>query len=294
MNTDSDILLAPGEQGLEARKVRPNLVLFWLNTTLMITNKRIAVKYPNSLFGIIPLGFEENSMPMGSIAGVQTSLRVKIWRVILGGILALWCLVEFLDALSDGDVGVAFLWGLATAFFAAIALTGIQSGLVITNNGGGKIRLGVSFLDKQPLEDFKNKANEFIYSASTGGSSWEMQYGANQEGFQNRFNPTQQAPFPGPNTNGAGFDGYGGLAQGGYGQPPEGHSQWGQQNFGGSAHTSEFGAQPFGSPQQSVSDSPNYGESPQNGNESTQFEQPQQNSGLNSSDGSDGQPKSES
>ena len=73
-------MLAPGEQGLYSRSFRPNLILFWLRTTMLVTNKRIAVKSPNTILGVIPLGYEERSMPLGSVAGVTANLRVRLGR----------------------------------------------------------------------------------------------------------------------------------------------------------------------------------------------------------------------
>lgn len=177
-------MLAPGENGLYSRTFRPNLLLFWLRDTYMVTNKRLALKCTNTIFGFIPLGHEERSMPMGSIAGITSSLQVKAGRLLLFSLLAVIMLILAMNSFAAGSVGGVFLL-LIGLIFGAIAANAIMASLVVTNNGGGVTKLTVSILDKAALDDFKNRANEFIYSASAGGTSWQQAYATNSEGFQN-------------------------------------------------------------------------------------------------------------
>lgn len=183
-------MLAPGESGLCSRSFRPNLLLFWLRDTYLVTNKRLALKYANTIFGFIPLGFEEKSIPMGSIAGVNSSFKVKPVRLLFAGFMAAVMLFMGLSALAGGAVGGLFLL-LAGTFFAAIAANSIMASLSVTNNGGGVNEVTVSILDKAALDDFKNKATEYIYSASAGGISWQQAYASNSEGFQNSMGQPQ-------------------------------------------------------------------------------------------------------
>lgn len=195
--SNTDILLAPGENGLYSRSFRPNLLLFWLRDTYMVTNKRLALKCANTIFGFIPLGFEEKSIPMGSIAGVTSSFKVKPVRLLFAGFLALVMLFMGLSTIAGGSIGGLFLL-LIGAFFGAIAANSIMASLSVTNNGGGVSELTVSILDKAALDDFKNKANEFIYSASAGGTSWQQAYANNSEGFQNSLGQPQGHIAPQP------------------------------------------------------------------------------------------------
>ena len=152
-------MLAPGESGLYSRSFRPNLLLFWLRDTYMVTNKRLALKCANTIFGFIPLGFEEKSIPMGSIAGINSSFKVKPVRLLLAGFMALLMLFQGLSMIADSSVGGFFLL-LLGAFFGAIAANSMMASLSVTNNGGGVNEVTVSVLDKAALDDFKNKANE--------------------------------------------------------------------------------------------------------------------------------------
>ena len=101
-----------------------------------------------------------------------------------------------------------------TLLFFAMACNAVTSALIMQNNGGNSTETTVSFLEHTQLDSFKNKVNEFVYSASAGGTSWELQYGTNSEGFQNRLG--QAGPY-------------------GHGQPAPGQQQFGQpgqQQFG--------------------------------------------------------------
>ena len=175
---NTDINLAPGEQGVYAKGFSPNLILFWLKTQIAVTNRRIAVKQPNTIAGIIPLGYEESSMPIGSIAGIDASLKVRPARLLIFAVLALALLFSGFDMMDD-SAGGGFFLVLLGLMAAAAAANAITCALGLTNNGGGKNYIGVSFLEQSKLEEFKNRANEYVYSATTPGVSWD-QYGAGQ------------------------------------------------------------------------------------------------------------------
>ncbi|WP_185769322.1 hypothetical protein [Corynebacterium anserum] len=231
----TDILLAPGERGLYSRSFRPNLVLFWLRTQMVVTNKRIAVKYPNTVLGVIPLGFEERSMPMGSVAGVTTSFKVFLGPLLFHSFLAL----IFFILMFNGGVGFnSLLFLILFSLFAAFAASAIRSSMVVTNNGGGIQTNTVSFLEKGALEDFKNKANEIIYSASDGGTSWTDSYRDNSQGFQNAIGGQQQF---GQQQYGPQSHIYGAQQQ--YG--PQSHNYGAQQQFA----TSQNSQQSFSNPE---------------------------------------------
>lgn len=256
----TDINLTPGEKGLYSISFRPNLVLFWLRSTFLVTNRRIAVKTPNTILGIIPLGFEERSIPMGSVAGVNASVTVKAGRLILFGILAI------LSLFGMQESWVFFLFFL---LFTALALNAILASLDITNNGGGVSSATVSILDKSALEKFKDKANEYIYSATTAGTSWDEamhnpQQFAPPQGFgataNTQFNMGYQPP----------------LQQQPQHQQPQG--QWGQPQHQQQPHQQ----QPQWGQQQAPQHQPQWGQQPQGQwgqQQAPQHQQPQQNAG---------------
>ncbi|MGV0355561.1 hypothetical protein [Corynebacterium kroppenstedtii] len=246
-------MLTPGEQGVFSRKFRSNLLLFWLPTTMVVTNRRIAIKYLNTFLGAIPIGYEERSIPMGSIAGVTTSRQVKVPPLLIFGIISLISIVLFFNSIGNGSGGGIIGGLLSAVIFGALAANAVRSGIIFTNNGGGASDVTVSPLDSGSLEEFKNKANEYIYSSTDAGTSWQMQGYSDPMNQHNGFGGGQQQGFGGPQ------QGFGGQPQQFANQQQGSNSSQGfggqQQGFGGSqqgfstsnqsAQNSNIGSQPF-------------------------------------------------
>lgn len=161
----------PGENGAPVKHFSPNLLLFWLKTNMTVTNRRLAIKAPNTVLGVIPPGYEERSVPMGAIAGVTASISVKVGQLIGFGLLALFCLLM----VGGADGGGAKLFPLIlTLPFGAMAANGIVPKLTVTNSGGGTSEATVSFLGAGQPETFRRRLNEDVHSAGPAGQSWQQ------------------------------------------------------------------------------------------------------------------------
>ncbi|MDU6479292.1 MAG: hypothetical protein E6534_05620 [Corynebacterium kroppenstedtii] len=255
---DSDIMLTPGEQGVFSRKFRSNLLLFWLPTTMVVTNRRIAIKYLNTFLGAIPIGYEERSIPMGSIAGVTTSRQVKVPPLLTFGIISLIGIVIFFNSIGNGSGGGIIGGLLLAVIFGALAANAVRSGIIFTNNGGGASDVTVSPLDSGSLEEFKNKANEYIYSSTDAGTSWQMQGYSDPMNQHNGFGGGQQQGFGGPQ------QGFGGQPQQ-FGNQQQGSNS--SQGFGGQQQGFGGSQQGFSTSNQSTQNS-NSGSQPFNGGQS--------------------------
>ncbi|WP_075693064.1 hypothetical protein [Corynebacterium sphenisci] len=223
---NSDIHLAPGENGVFGERFRPNLVLFWLKSNMTVTNRRLAIKAPNTIFGVIPLGYEERSIPMGAIAAVTASLSVKIGRLIGFGLLTVLWLVLLIEV---DHARSRFLFFVLLLLSAALAANAIVSKLTVTNAGGGTTEATVSALEQAKLETFQRQLNEYVYSAGPAGQSWQ------QAGAQgNHGHPELQG-----NTQSQWGGNYGAPGQAPMGQPGQppmgqpGQPPMGQQGFPG-------------------------------------------------------------
>lgn len=220
---------------------------------MVVTNRRIAIKYLNTFLGAIPIGYEERSIPMGSIAGVTTSRQVKVPPLLIFGIISLISIVLFFNSIGNGSGGGIMGGLLSAVIFGALAANAVRSGIIFTNNGGGASDVTVSPLDSGSLEEFKNKANEYIYSSTDAGTSWQMQGYSDPMNQHNGFGGGQQQGFGGPQ------QGFGGQPQQFANQQQGSNSSQGfggqQQGFGGSqqgfstsnqsAQNSNSGSQPF-------------------------------------------------
>lgn len=76
------VLFAPGEGELSSAQFRPSYLLPMLKVRIIVTNRRIVCRYPNLLFGFIPMGYTERNMPISGLAGVDVDSRViKVFLV---------------------------------------------------------------------------------------------------------------------------------------------------------------------------------------------------------------------
>lgn len=213
---------------------------------MVVTNRPIAIKYLNTLLGAIPIGYEERSIPMGSIAGVTTSRQVKVPPLLIFGIISLISIVLFFNSIGNGSGGGIIGGLLSAVIFGALAANAVRSGIIFTNNGGGASDVTVSPLDSGSLEEFKNKANEYIYSSTDAGTSWQMQGYSDPMNQHNGFGGGQQQGFGGPQQ---GFGGqpqqFANQQQGSNSSQGFGGSQQGFSTSNQSAQNSNSGSQPF-------------------------------------------------
>lgn len=190
----ADIQLTPGEKGVFSKSFSPNLILFWLRVNIVVTNRRIVAKAPNTILGIIPLGYQEHSIPVGSVAGIGASVKVFAGRLIALGLVGLLFLFGALGLYGSGSLFGGTLVFLLAAIFLAGAANAIVCQFAVTNNGGGVTGISVSPLEQGALEEFKTRANEYIYTASSAGTSWNDAYASQSQGFQNQMGYVAQGP----------------------------------------------------------------------------------------------------
>lgn len=159
--TNSDLILAPGENSRVGQQFAPNLTLAWLKTQVAMTNRRIVWKAPNTILGVIPAGYAEHSMPVGAIASVSVDTRFHAGRAVTG------LLVVILGFIL---MGASVPLGLLMVIVGLLPLANSATAeLTVMNNGGGSSSFGVSVLEKTKLEQFRSKVNEILYSGGAGG-----------------------------------------------------------------------------------------------------------------------------
>lgn len=154
----TNLQFAPGESNVHAAKFSPSVILFWLKTELGVTNTRILSKRANTLFGVIPLGYAEETFPLANTAGVGVEVKFSLGRAIFGLIL----LVVGLTNLN------AFFGWLALLLAISLILNAVSAVMKIKNNGGGETKLQVSILEKAKLEQFRNEVNARLFADHQG------------------------------------------------------------------------------------------------------------------------------
>lgn len=148
---------APGEREIEQVRLSPSVILFWLRTSLGVSSRRLVWKAPNTLFGLIPLGSNEEATPLSNTASVSVNVRFSVGRAVIG---FFWLIISL--GLFGSDAAFAGLLFLILAF-ASFANT-LSAALVIRNNGGGIQKVKVSILDKARLESFAEKVKQQLFT----------------------------------------------------------------------------------------------------------------------------------
>ena len=154
----SNLTFAPGETNVTSSKFSPSVILFWLKTEIACTNTRIVTKSPNTLFGLIPLGYKDATYPLKSIAGVGVEVKFSVARAIFG-------LIFFIIGCTilDNFFGwVLFILGLSMLLNAMSAVLKMQ------NNGGNFSEVRVSILEKSKLEQLRDGINERLFADHDG------------------------------------------------------------------------------------------------------------------------------
>lgn len=150
----SNINFAPGEGNVTSQKFSPSVILFWLKTEIAVSSMRVVSRSPNTLFGLIPLGYKDAAFPLASTASVGVEVKFSVGRALFG-------LIFFLVGINLLDN--VFGW-LLLILGLSMLLNALSAALTITNHGGGQSRLRVSILEKSKLESFRDEINARVFA----------------------------------------------------------------------------------------------------------------------------------
>lgn len=133
--------------------VRPSPMLFWIKTKLVADRNSISGSVPNTIFGWIPTGKREIMSPMKQIAGISVDQSLEKKQILLG------LLLGGMGIFGGTGFGLSLILLVIAASFV---LSSIRVSLVITNTGGVKESITVSFLDKSALLGFIKDARVYM------------------------------------------------------------------------------------------------------------------------------------
>lgn len=163
MNQDPAITIQPGEVVRFSDQFSPNMILTHLKVSVVLTDQRVIVRRPNTLFGIIPKGYSESSSPLRHISQVSAgeffSSRFLIYAavLILTGLSAL-----FGGAVISGGIGVVIgliFIGLGVFFFMKAHTIGIA----FRNHGAGVLSAEASKTERARVEIAKQAINSLLF-----------------------------------------------------------------------------------------------------------------------------------
>lgn len=147
---------APGEQDVTDAQFSTSVVLFWLRTMIGASSTRVVTRAPNTILGIIPLGYRDAAYPLSNVASVGVNARFSVGKLVVG-------LIALIAGLAE--IGKSPVGGLVL-LIVAVALLGntMKAALVIQNNGGGITNVDVSIFQKAKLEQFRETINERLFA----------------------------------------------------------------------------------------------------------------------------------
>ena len=152
----TDFVLAPGETSVYGQKFYVSILAPYLKGRMMCSSSRFVYKVPNVFLGIIPVGSDENIVPINSISAVSTSTRFKVVRALLALILV----ILGVTSIAKNPLGGVICILLAVVF----GLTTFSMALVVTNHAGGAFGLEVSILDISKIKLFKTELQNRVFA----------------------------------------------------------------------------------------------------------------------------------
>lgn len=150
-----NVALAKDEVIVKEDSFTTNLIFFWLKTNFILTSKRVVGRFPNTLFGLIPLGRIEVTYALKNVAGVASSTRFHLLRFILGifmSLAGLWAL--------NHSILIALIFLLPAVL---LILTSYTTTFVIANNAAGQAPvIELSILERGKAHNFVVEVNSKI------------------------------------------------------------------------------------------------------------------------------------
>ena len=147
---------AAGETVIARESFSPSPVLFWLKTEMVVTEKRITGRQPNTFAGVIPVGSSQILFPLKQVSSISVDSRIKPMRVGLGFILVLVALFTFSSSVLGGL--------LLLLFGAVLVLGGLRAAMAVTNTASATTYVPVTLFEKARLEAFAAQATHHLIS----------------------------------------------------------------------------------------------------------------------------------
>lgn len=129
-----------------------SLIFFWLKGSVGVDSRFVKTNLTNTILGFIPLGKDQQNIPLKNISGSILSTKYLAKPILIGIILLF---------IGFGMMGDSFLGGLVLLLIGVgIMLSGIQTILVI-EKAGSPYFIKVPFFEKAKM----NQLNDYIHEA---------------------------------------------------------------------------------------------------------------------------------
>lgn len=149
-----DVEITRSETVIRAVDFHPNLLMRHLDESIVVTDKRVVVRVPRTVFVFFVLGYFERSVTLDNVDTVLAGRRVRSLRLASGLVILLVGLFGVLSSLarafSFGFVGVVTalvmmvvagggLWVVLTSFDRVVGCLSSAGGLATVRVGAGEV-----------------------------------------------------------------------------------------------------------------------------------------------------------
>ena len=148
------VVLGREETVLRSERFLASNIFMFLRFQLALTNKRVTGQKPNTILGFVPVGTSKVTYPLTGIAGINTTSRISIMRLLIGLALGLAGFSSVGGSMTNAVI-LMLIGGL-------LVISSYYATLQITNSGGGTINHVISVFDKGRAAAFCEEVNTVL------------------------------------------------------------------------------------------------------------------------------------
>ncbi|MFC7961315.1 variant leucine-rich repeat-containing protein [Rhodococcoides kroppenstedtii] len=159
------VVIAPGETVRFSAQFSPNILLTHLKTGVVVTDKRVIVRRPNTVLGLVPLGFTDSTSPLTQVTEVTATETISGRKLVSGLFCLFVSLILFVNSDFIGFTGEQsvllglILIGVALYLFA----TAYRIGLIFRNQGSGELLARTARGERRELESSKAHIDVLLF-----------------------------------------------------------------------------------------------------------------------------------
>lgn len=133
-----------------------SLLTFYLKGQITIEPNFVKFSIPNTILGLIPLGAKKETVPVNQIASTQSNFKLKLGKLLLGGLLVLVAIGCF-TSISTLVAGFLIL-----LIGANLVIDAFEIDLEIVMTSGQKKYIDFFIFDKGKAEEAEKLINAII------------------------------------------------------------------------------------------------------------------------------------
>ncbi|MEV6554992.1 hypothetical protein AB0M22_04690 [Nocardia sp. NPDC051756] len=170
MHHRTPITLMPGETLRLSTQFSPFLILTHLKITLAVTDRRVVVRRPNTIFAVIPRGFFEQATPLTQVSEIAAGEAVSTPHLFFGTGSLLAGLLSLFGVLIP-DVAGRLIGLVLLGISAYLLLTSMHIGIWVRNHGGGVLRAPAGRNERRLVDEARQCLDALLFGDTATVSS---------------------------------------------------------------------------------------------------------------------------